>query len=153
MRDGRHRVVLAKENKMKENIRLIIVVIATLSISACAHFTHYNTKSSIDGHSAIFVDAKQRGVYSYTKKTAQANEIFRGFCAEPSPDAVSAMAATLGLDLTLTDKGKLGFSSALSEGVANIGLRTAAIQALRDIMYRNCCEAYGLGGITPFGLL
>lgn len=138
-------------------LKVASVSLAILFVSACANLTHFNKKIAVDENSAVFVDAKQRGVYFYqkNKETVKDNtkvtEIMRGFCAEPNPDAVSAMAATLGLDLTVTDKGKLGLSNAVSEGVANIGLRTVAIQALRDAMYRNC-EAYAGGGITEFGI-
>lgn len=138
-------------------LKVASVSLAILSVSACANLTHFNKKIAVDKNSAVFVDAKQRGVYFYqknkktVKKDKTITEIMRGFCAEPNPDAVSAMAATLGLDLTVTDKGKLGLSNAVSEGVANIGLRTVAIQALRDAMYRNC-EAYAGGGITEFGI-
>ena len=127
-------------------------------LSGCADLTHFNDVEKIEGNTAIMMDAKQRGVYYWkrpipidSENVEAANQVMNGFCAEPSPDAVSAMAATLGVDLTITDKGKLGLSQSISEGVANIGVRTAAIQALRDIMYRNC-EAFASGGITKFGL-
>lgn len=127
-------------------------------LSGCADLTHFNDVEEIEGNTAIMMDAKQRGVYYWkrpipidSENVEAANQVMNGFCAEPNPDAVSAMAATLGLDLTITDKGKLGLSQSISEGVANIGVRTAAIQALRDIMYRNC-EAFANGGITKFGL-
>ncbi|MEE2733676.1 MAG: hypothetical protein VYA55_22830 [Pseudomonadota bacterium] len=100
---------------------------------------------------AVFVDAKQRGIYKFQVKDPQGNVTWEGVCAEPSPDAVSALAATLGVDLSINDKGQFGLSQAISEGVSSIGLRTAAIEALRDIMYRNC-EAYALGGVSSMGL-
>ncbi|QZO15017.1 hypothetical protein [Pseudoalteromonas piscicida] len=131
------------------NFKFATLPLSVSIISGCANFSHYNEDYSLTEKQAILMDAKQRGVYGY--KIQKAQNIYNGFCAEPNPDAVSAMAATLGLDLTLTDKGKLGLSNAMSEGVSNIGLRTTAIQALRDIMYRNC-EAYAGGGITTFGL-
>lgn len=136
--------------------KIVIISFFLSFMSGCASFSHYNEAYHLDSGKAVLMDAKQRGVYTYRKSYSdsendEAKKIYDGFCAEPSPDAVSAMAATLGLDLALTDKGKLGFSNAISEGVSNIGLRTTAIQALRDIMYRNC-EAYAGGGIGQFGL-
>ncbi|MBJ2136315.1 hypothetical protein JEU11_07630 [Paraglaciecola chathamensis] len=130
-------------------LKLYFYPLILLLISGCAQLTHFNDVETIDANTAIMMDAKQRGVYYWQRK--KGSEILSGFCAEPSPDAVSAMAATLGLDLSVTDKGKLGVSQSISEGVANIGIRTAAIQALRDIMYRNC-EAFAMGGITEYGL-
>jgi len=127
---------------------LFVLVLATM-MGGCASLTHYNKERTTGNNKAFFVDAKQRGVYS-VKKT-QDNISWEGICAEPTPDAISALAATLGVDFTLTDKGKLGASQAISESVGSIGLRTAAIEALRDIMYRNC-EAYALGGISNIGI-
>lgn len=127
---------------------LCIVVFATMT-SGCASMTHYNNVETAGDKKVFFIDAKQRGVYS-VKKT-EGSVSWEGICAEPSPDAISSLAATLGVDLTLTDKGKLGVSQSIAEGVGSIGIRTAAIEALRDIMYRNC-EAYALGGMSSVGL-
>lgn len=76
---------------------------------------------------------------------------YSAFCAEPSPDAMNALASSLGLNLQAEDKLKLGMSVAQNISSTNIGLRTAAIQALRDITYRNC-EAYANGAISGVGL-
>jgi hypothetical protein len=75
----------------------------------------------------------------------------RRYCAEPSPDALSALAATTGLNLAVSGKGELGYQQGLAEGAAFTGLRTQSIQILRDVMYRNC-EALLNQGITEFGL-
>lgn len=133
----------------KNAIRGILIFALVTVISGCASLTHYNKERTAGGNKAFFVDAKQRGVYS-VKKT-QGNVSWEGICAEPAPDAISTLAATLGVDLTLTDKGKLGVSQSIAESVGTIGIRTAAIEALRDIMYRNC-EAYALGGISNIGI-
>jgi len=133
----------------KDAIRGILIFSVATVISGCASLTHYNKERIAGGHKAFFVDAKQRGVYSV--KRTQNNISWEGICAEPSPDSISALAATLGVDLTLTDKGKLGVSQSIAESVGTIGIRTAAIEALRDIMYRNC-EAYALGGISNIGI-
>ena len=114
--------------------------------------TTYNRERTAGDNKVFFVDAKQRGVYSVKKTKGTGNTIsWEGVCAEPAPNAISSLAATLGVDFTLTDKGKLGFSQSISEAAGSIGIRTAAIEALRDIMYRNC-EAYALGGISDIGL-
>ncbi|RZU47966.1 hypothetical protein EV700_0935 [Fluviicoccus keumensis] len=76
---------------------------------------------------------------------------YSAFCAEPSPDAMNALASSLGLNLQAEDKLKLGMSVAQNISSTNIGLRTAAIQALRDITYRNC-EGFANGAISPIGL-
>jgi hypothetical protein len=135
----------------------LIVYVLAIALSGCALTSSVNRERSLNNNKAIFVDAKQRGIYAVKRTTEQKNGngeqkiIWEAFCAEPSPDAISSLASTLGVDFTLTDKGKLGFSKSSAEGVGSIGLRTAAIEALRDIMYRNC-EAYAMGAISPYGI-
>lgn len=173
-------------------LKVSSVILLVITLSACADLTHFNKQRTFENNSSVYIDAKQRGVYYYTKEKqinedalkiynakiarieakveakkeltdeerkildnkgniVKAKEVFHGFCAEPSPDAISALAATLGVNLNVADEGELALSQAISEGVGNIGVRTVAIQALRDMMYRNC-EAYASGGITTFGL-
>ena len=127
-----------------------LLALSLVMISGCASMTHYTEEVTAGGNKVFFIDAKQRGVYS-VKKTNNGTISWEGVCAEPAPDAISSLAATLGVDLTLTDKGKLGVSQSMAEAVGSIGIRTAAIEALRDIMYRNC-EAYALGGISTLGI-
>jgi hypothetical protein len=142
--------------KLLTILKYLVFLSCSVYISGCANLTHFNKERTIEEDGAVFIDAKQRGVYRVNKKRyLKGGEgvvvEWQGICAEPAPDAISALASTLGLDLTLTDKGKLGVSNSISEGVGSIGIRTAAIEALRDIMYRNC-EAYAIGGISDMGL-
>jgi hypothetical protein len=137
--------------------RLALIVAVVAAITGCAHLTTYNDKERLGGGAnGVFIDAKQRVVVSspYKKTTSKdgtVEEAYRRFCAEPSPDALSALAANLGVSATAAGKGSLDLNQGISEGAANIGVRTAAIQSLRDITYRDC-EAYINGGITRFGL-
>ena len=122
-----------------------------LIATGCTSLTHYNKQRVAKDNNAFFVDAKQRGVYSVKKTETAGGTTWEGVCAEPAPDAISSLAATLGVDLKLTDKGQVGVSQSISEATSSIGVRTAAIEALRDIMYRNC-EAYALGGVSNIGI-
>jgi hypothetical protein len=129
-----------------------------LTLCGCAELSTYNKANSNEDKSQLtFIDAKQRVIYSAPKlsdnqgKSTTAEDRVRMFCAEPSPDALSAYAASLGLSLSLQGKGDASVNQAFSESAANIGVRTAGIQALRDITFRNC-ESYLNGGITAFGL-
>tara|TARA_R110002073_G_scaffold42445_2_gene118853 strand:- start:1194 stop:2792 length:1599 start_codon:yes stop_codon:yes gene_type:complete len=128
---------------------IVIAGVLLAQLSGCASLTHYNNKETLKKDQAVFIDAKQRAIYSVKRDIG--SKKFEGYCAEPSPDTMSVLAASLGVDLSITDKGKLGLSNTIAEGVSNIGIRTAAIQALRDFMYRNC-EAYAVGGISEYGL-
>lgn len=128
-------------------------------LCGCAELTTYNKvrlNDDNDKSQLSFIDAKQRVIYSAPKflknsTTPTDEDRKRMFCAEPSPDALSAYAASLGVSLSLPTKGELGVNHAFAESAANIGIRTAGIQALRDITFRNC-ESYMNGGITGFGL-
>ncbi len=117
----------------------------------------------VDGYSA---GAKQRFVWlpevsvrelKQDGATAEAHiyepRIRPIICAEPSPDALSALAARLNLRLDAS-KGDIeagaGFDRSVSEAVQNLTERTEMIQLLRDGYYR-ACEGYANGMIGEFG--
>jgi len=62
-------------------------------------------------------------------------------CAEPSPDALSALAASGGIAAEVFGKGKGQLQAAVAESAGSIGLRTQSIQLMRDAMFR-LCEGY-----------
>lgn len=129
---------------------LLTLSLPMLMLAGCANLTTYNKTVPIGTDmQMVFVDAKQRAMVSGTG--GKGDDAYRRFCAEPSPDALSAIAATTGLNLGVASKGELGYSQGLAEGAASIGLRTQSIQILRDVMYRNC-EAFMNRGVTDFGL-
>ncbi|MEO1642345.1 MAG: hypothetical protein AAFR74_03345 [Pseudomonadota bacterium] len=105
----------------------------------------------------IFVDAEQRAVLSavrpsvttttfdYRSGAARTSYVEertgnRVVCAEPAPDALSAIAAQSGVSVSQLNDA-VSAEGALSEVAANIGVRTQTIQTLRDGFYR-VCEAY-----------
>ena len=67
-------------------------------------------------------------------------------CAEPSPDAMTTLAAQLSGSASTPQGVNAELAASLSESGAYVGLRTQSIQLLRDAMYRSC-EAYLSGGI------
>lgn len=67
-------------------------------------------------------------------------------CAEPSPDAMSAMAMEAAAKGGVPSKVQVELSAALQQSAAFVGLRTTSIQLLRDFGYR-LCEAFLSGGI------
>lgn len=145
------------------SIKLLAASICLLSLPGCAYLTHYNNKEDVGGTQsntkAVFIDAKQRAVFSTTierttydeNKKETSKKLVRAFCAEPSPDALSALAANVGLSASQKDKLDLLLNTQMAESAASIGIRTVAIQALRDITYRTC-EGYAGGAITDVGL-
>jgi hypothetical protein len=113
-------------------------------LSGCADLTSISRRTSLPGTddesrgTAIHLDAKQRLVFA---------KAFGIVCAEPSPDALSAVAASLGGGIAAPTQGALSVAQALNETSAGIGLRTQSITLMRDIMYRTC-EGYYSRGLT-----
>lgn len=118
--------------------------IAILSVSAallcgCANMTHLTRTRTLDQSRFILIDAKQRAISSVGNVN----------CAEPSPDALSALAASQAANVS-TPKGLSAAQSfAIAEAAGSIGLRTQSIQLLRDSMFR-VCEGYQNNQLTPF---
>ncbi|MBT9290564.1 hypothetical protein [Prosthecodimorpha staleyi] len=129
---------------------------------------------SMDGGSSLSLDASQRLVF-VTERGGR-NGDRRVVCAEPSPDSITSLAATLsasggansdvtrpapvrsdgaagdgtaaGTGGTITSKQAVqaGISAAYGENAAYVGMRTQTIQLLRDGLFR-ACEAYMNGAI------
>ena len=110
----------------------------------------------------VAVDAKQRFVWSprmsvrtikeHDGKFAAGYEKRAILCAEPSPDALTAIANSIDTELRRggTEEVAASFAGSLSEAVQTIGNRTQVIQLLRDALYR-ACEAYANGAFDDFG--
>lgn len=142
----------------RQRIALLLPLLAGLQ--ACSALTHYNKTQSVaaateHGSELILIDAKQRVVFptNHELKGAdgQKTAVFRAFCAEPSPDALSALAAQFGASISIATKGEGSLTGGLAASAASIGLRTASIQTLRDSMYRQC-EAFANGGMSRLSL-
>ncbi|PTR06813.1 hypothetical protein C8R32_10999 [Nitrosospira sp. Nsp5] len=88
---------------------------------------------------AIHLDAAQRLAFSK-------NGVI---CAEPSPDALQAFAASQGFSLDIFGRGSAAAANALSTSSASIGLRTQSITLMRDHLYRICEASYN-GQLTEF---
>ncbi len=126
--------------------RIGLLGLSVIALSACAsvgNLTAVNKKETLgtglNGKGAapagVFIDAEQRAVLSNTR-----GEDMRVVCAEPAPDALSAIAAQAGVSVSDISNAVTA-EGGVSEAAANIGLRTQTIQTLRDGFYR-VCEAY-----------
>jgi hypothetical protein len=132
---------------------------AVLLVAACSDTQEIFRPFDID-KTSVSADAKQRVVLSATRGTN--GDSRRIVCAEPSPDATSAIAASLGGNLAasvpistgggqvVTPEVQLAYQRAIAEQVAYIGVRNSTIQLLRDGLYR-ACEAYLNGAVGDFG--
>lgn len=127
--------------------RIGLIAFSALSLSACGslgNLTAVNKKetlgSGLNGKgyapAGVFIDAKQRAVLSNRRP----DKDIRVVCAEPAPDALSAIAAQAGVSVSDISNA-VSAEGGASEAAANIGLRTQTIQTLRDGFYR-VCEAY-----------
>ncbi len=114
-------------------------------LAGCSSTIH--KQSRIDGIDTLSIDAKQRLVL-FGKDRYTGHPVV---CAEPSPDALVAISASLAGSGSGTPQGgsqiQAAIAGASSESAASIGLRTATIQALRDGYYR-LCEGYINGVFT-----
>lgn len=131
---------------MKKLLRIAGFIVVILALAGCSStiFEQFD----IEGTS-LSVDAKQRIVVS-TKKGDTKNATRNIVCAEPSPDALVAVAQAASAQANIIGQGSGAVNFSLSESAAAIGIRTATIQLLRDAFYR-ACEAYLNGAINEFG--
>lgn len=108
-------------------------------------------------------DAKQRIVVNRQVSLDDKGNVMPGriICAEPSPDVSQAIAEAIkasgSFDLSKASPAgatpgekaiAVGFERSVAAQVAQLGERLAAIQLLRDKMYR-ACEAYANGAVGP----
>jgi hypothetical protein len=142
--------------------RIACVCVASLSflfLTGCANYI-FRTFDIDHADESVSLDAKQR-VVLVTHKGGR-NRDQKVVCAEPSPDALSATAASFSGSAAVTlpaaagagtgggnqqgPGGSGGLTGATSESVASLAMRTQTIQLLRDGYYR-LCEAYMNGAI------
>jgi hypothetical protein len=130
--------------------QLAATAIALLLTGCGANFTTaYRTFEPVDdGPNSALIDAKQRALFVAPGNMGLQNEEARRkmlVCAEPSPDALSAISSSLSASFGgLFPSGaevQAALAAALSETASQLGMRNATIQLLRDGLYRQC-EAY-----------
>jgi hypothetical protein len=107
------------------------------------------TKPVTLDQSSYSLSAEQRVFLSRDRAVVDSDNQ-RVTCAEPSPDALKAIAQSLSAQAQAAGYGGGGLSASSAESAASIGLRTATIQLLRDGLYR-ICEAYANGALSEFG--
>lgn len=121
---------------------LIIRVAAPVSLallSACANINTIDRTTYLEDKTAkaIHLDVQQRLLI--------VNNLGK-YCAEPSPDALAAYAAALGVSASAPTSGSVSVAGGGQSTAASIGLRTQSITLMRDALYR-MCEAYANGAI------
>ena len=117
----------------------IFVLLLSVFLQGCANLGTVDRITTLPSNKdkdkdgvAIHLDAKQRLVIS---------KAFGIVCAEPSPDALSAFAASFGASSASPGTDAVSLAAAFQSTTASIGLRTQSITLMRDALYR-ICEAY-----------
>lgn len=125
-------------------IRIAGVTLTIVLVNGCANWSsihhEFNLSDEAKSTKAITIDVKQRAILSGVVGGQSV------ICAEPSPDALSVLAAGVSGSLDLGGKA-LDLAGSTSETGSFIGNRTVTIQLLRDNLYR-ACEAYMSGALT-----
>lgn len=129
-------------------IRLFGALLGALFLQGCAHLTTYQASLG-SPDTGVSMDAKQRVVLvNQVSEVDKAGRVYlqRRMCAEPSPDALAALSASVGGSWLSGTGSSAQLAAALGESTASIGLRTTSIQLMRDSMYR-LCEGYLSGAM------
>ena len=121
------------------------LAMVTIGLQGCAYLTTYQ-KNVGEPTTGVAMDAKQRLLLVNDVPGRNGGPKVRRMCAEPSPDALSALGASVGASIISDVGATKQLAAALGESTASIGLRTTSIQLMRDAMYR-ACDAYLSGGI------
>lgn len=129
---------------MRTCFRLVAAFVAAQALGACtlANLTSIHREFDLTLGRSQIIDAKQRAVYvSAPDKNGHVR-----VCSEPSPDALTLLAASGDLSASNANRTSVGASASVAESGGSIGLRTAGIQQLRDMTFR-LCEAFLSGAI------
>lgn len=127
----------------------IIGILASIMLGACtAKHTSIFRTYDLEGseNRSVLIDAKQRAILSVERESVdretRKREKIRKFCAEPSPDALSAISTSFATSLSVgvagQGEGAAALGAALSEAASQLGRRNATIRLLRDGFYRLC---------------
>ena len=119
------------------------VLLGTLSILAgCANLNTIDRETDLDS-----LDDKGKVIHLDIQQRLVVVNAMGKYCAEPSPDALAAFAAAVGIGASAPAKGAVSAAGGASSSAASVGLRTQSITLMRDALYR-MCEAYGNGQLS-----
>jgi hypothetical protein len=150
----------SRTDKIRRGSRPGLAILALASAAVLAGCANQNTifrKTDFQdrGVHVLTMDAKQRSVIVSEpvapESDARDNPYFRRFCAEPPPDALSALSTSASGELGLSGlnsgnaSADLKAALAISENASAIQ-RTQTVNLLRESMYRTC-ERYLSGAI------
>lgn len=144
-------------------MKLLALISLAVVLSGCETINVHRKFSTTDQKAhTIFVDAKQRAVIAVPVPTQVVTQsTINGvsttvtstssplrICAEPSPDALTAIATAARASANVKDQVNVAAAFERAESAASIGLRTQSITLMRDVLFR-ICEQYQSGALTP----
>jgi hypothetical protein len=122
---------------------VIAIFLLQFLLAGCANQNSiYRTFNLANGESPM-IDIRQRAILVSPATPTRGVAV----CAEPSPDAMAALAYELAAKANVADKGSIDIGMGMHDSAAFTGLRTQSIQLLRDFGYR-LCESYLSGAIS-----
>src|SRR5436305_1988308 len=119
-------------------LRLAAMLALTGVLGGCANLATVWRNEEAAGRTTS-VDATQRVIVSTQGRDGEG--LYTRYCPEPSPDAIAAFAASLGLAASVPTRGATldaNVQSALASQVGSIGLRTPTTQTIRDLITAAC---------------
>lgn len=136
-------------------IKIVFTCAMVMGLMACsANYNSIYRNFDVGKGQSAMVDIRQRAVLvaPYEKQSVDEHskpvtEKGAFVCAEPSPDAMAALAYELAIKGDVAKKGNVEIGHAMNDSAAFTGLRTQSIQLLRDFGYR-LCESRMSGAIT-----
>ena len=121
-----------------KRFRSAVLLLSAISLGVgCANLNTIGRTTSLDS-----TNGKGKAIHLDIQQRLLVVNAMDKYCAEPSPDALAAFAAAVGLGASAPTQGAVSASGSASSSAASIGLRTQSITLMRDALYR-MCEAYG----------
>jgi hypothetical protein len=133
----------------------VLATMAVVCVGGCENWNSIYRETQLDSGTTLVTDAKQRAIINLRDYRHGRGPNHRIVCSEPSPDVAQAVSVALqaGASVSRGDtKVDANLALAMASQVAQLGERLAAIQLLRDKMYR-ACEAYANGATSQGGYI
>ena len=151
-------LTLYSSERLVRTLSQLLLVTTCLLALGCARLTSIYRSENVSQSKpqVIAIDAKQRLLLTAPEFAKPGdpptdNYIRTRFCAEPPPDVFTALAASLGVEASVSKSvdptAALKLAASISENASTIE-RSQTVNILREAMYRNC-ERYLNGAISP----
>ncbi|HEY8360462.1 MAG TPA: hypothetical protein VIL30_23650, partial [Ramlibacter sp.] len=113
----------------------LVMALAAMALAGCANMLSIHREDVVTpaadapGARLVLIDAKQRAITSVARpskpRDGQNGPTYRTVvCAEPSPDALQALAASNAITVSDSDQRQAKIAQVIQETAASIGLRT-----------------------------